>query len=393
MASTDSSVSVAGERTSAKARHILIVEDDDVLLRGMRDLLELEGYRVSSGIDGLDGLRVLSKAADLPDLIISDIRMPNMDGYEFLSAVRAKPELLAIPFIFLTAKGQKEDIRYGRLRGVDDYITKPFDFRDLLVSVKSALLRHEELAAWQELRMEALKQRILTVLHHEFRTPLSYIVAYSDLLSTQPTFQKQEELQQYIRGIQEGSDRLSNLIESFLILAELESGYGIKIYERRQSLVEDLRGVVEEAAKSLEKRINDRKVAIDIAVAEGLPPIIGDRVYLLSAVRHLLDNGIKFSPRDANARVKVAMREDQGQIIYEVCDQGEGIPESELDLLFDTFYQINREKNEQQGAGAGLAIVRHVAALHGGSVEVDSKEGEGSCFRLHLPSVKLLNRP
>jgi DNA-binding response OmpR family regulator len=93
--------------------------------------------------------------------------MPNMDGYEFLSAVRARPELLAIPFIFLTAKGQKEDIRHGRLRGVDDYITKPFDFRDLLVSVKSALTRHEQLSGLHELNMEHLKQRILTVLHHD----------------------------------------------------------------------------------------------------------------------------------------------------------------------------------------------------------------------------------
>jgi signal transduction histidine kinase len=165
-----------------------------------------------------------------------------------------------------------------------------------------------------------------------------------------------------------------------------------QIYERRQSLVEDLRSVVEEAARSLKKRTTERDVVLNLQISDKLPPVIGDRTYLLSAIRHLMDNGIKFSPRDTHAEVKVILREEAGEILFEVCDEGPGIPGEEVERLFDTFYQINREKNEQQGAGAGLAIVRHVAALHGGSVEVETHAGDGSCFRLRLPSLELLNR-
>lgn len=392
MANTDGNISAVGDRPQEKEPHILIVEDDDVLLRGMRDLLELEGYRVSYAVDGAEGVRVLRQmrvAHDHPDLIISDIRMPNMDGYEFLSQVRAEPDWLAIPFIFLTAKGSKADIRFGKLRGVDDYITKPFDFPDLVISVRQALLRHEGLNQLQELRMESLKQRILTVLHHEFRTPLSYIVAYSDLLSSSPLFEKHEELQQYVRGIQEGSERLSSLIESFLILAELESGYGAKIFERRVSLIEQPAVIVQEANAELTRKAVSLGVTVELSIANPLPPILGDRVYLATSIRHLLDNAIKFSHWNKDAKVHASLTAASGELILTVRDEGIGIPKSEVERLFDTFYQINREKNEQQGAGAGLAIARHVASLHGGSIEVESEEGKGSTFRLRLPAAMI----
>lgn len=372
--------------------HILVVEDDEVLLRGMHDLLQLEGFRITTAIDGADGLRVLEGMPLFPDLIISDIRMPHMDGYEFLAAVRNRPEWLTIPFIFLSAKGQKEDIRYGKMRGVDDYIPKPFDFKDLLVSIRSAIHRRQQLAEWQELRMETLKQRILTVLHHEFRTPLSYIVAYADLMSNSPNFAHSSELHQYIGGIMEGSERLSNLIESFLILAELESGYSQKIYDRRRALIEDVPGLVRQMIDTLQTKADERDVAVTVQVGKNIPQLMGDEVYVGSAVKHLIDNAIKFSPRSQRAKVTVNLSNEGGVLVISVGDSGPGIPPQEVEQLFKSFYQINREKNEQQGAGSGLAIARHVAALHGGSIEVDSKVGSGSCFRLRLPGAEVTEK-
>lgn len=370
--------------------HILLVEDDEVLLRGMHDLLEMEGYRVITAVDGADGMRVLEALQRAPDLIISDIRMPHMDGYEFLSAVRDRTEWLTTPFIFLSAKGQKEDIRYGKMRGVDDYIPKPFDFKDLLVSVRAAIDRRRVLAEWQEIRMESLKQRILTVLHHEFRTPLSYIVAYADLMANSPTFTHSGELRQYIGGILEGSERLSNLIESFLILAELESGYGAKIYERRRGIIDDSALFVRQIMDGLKQKAEDRDVVMEVQAQRNLPRLLADEVYLGSAFKHLIDNGIKFSRRNVRSKVKVSLYEENGEVVFSVADEGPGIPAEEREKLFDTFYQINREKNEQQGAGAGLAIARHVAQLHGGCIELESQDGIGSCFRLRLPSAAMI---
>lgn len=372
--------------------HILVVEDDEVLLRGMHDLLQLEGFRISTAVDGADGLRVLEGLPHFPDLIISDIRMPHMDGYEFLAAVRNRPEWLTIPFIFLSAKGQKEDIRYGKMRGVDDYLPKPFDFKDLLVAIRSAIQRRQQLAEWQELRMETLKQRILTVLHHEFRTPLSYIVAYADLMSNSPTFNHSTELNQYIGGILEGSERLSNLIESFLILAELESGYSHKIYDRRRALIEDVPSLVRQMIDTLQAKADERDVSVILQVGKNIPQLMADEVYVGSAVKHLVDNAIKFSPRSQRAKVTVNLSNENGYIVISIGDSGPGIPPQEVEQLFKSFYQINREKNEQQGAGSGLAIARHVAALHGGSVEVESTVGTGSCFKLRLPGIEITER-
>src|SRR5687768_13429493 len=137
---TDSVIVREGESAAddghKEGGHILLVEDDEVLLKGLHDLLEMEGFRITTANDGADGLRSLEGMPRFPDLIISDIRMPHMDGYEFLAAVRNRPEWLTIPFIFLSAKGQKEDIRYGKMRGVDDYVAKPFELKDLLVAIR-----------------------------------------------------------------------------------------------------------------------------------------------------------------------------------------------------------------------------------------------------------------
>jgi two-component system sensor histidine kinase SenX3 len=256
--------------------------------------------------------------------------------------------------------------------------------------VRAALRRREELTAYEERRMEALKQRILTVLHHEFRTPLSYIVAYADLMASTPSFKHSEELHQYIQGILRGSERLTSLIDSFLILAELESGYGRQVYERRNAVIEDLNDVLSEIIGLQKLKADEQDVELQLNVSPTLPPTSGDLTYLRSAFKHLVDNAIKFSPRGVQAVVKVEAVEEDGFIVVSVTDEGPGIAEEEQDRLFDTFYQVNREKNEQQGAGAGLAITRHVAELHGGSIEVESQPGHGSRFMMRLPGVDLL---
>lgn len=364
-------------------QHILVVEDDEVLRIGICDLLDLSGYIVTAARDGQRGLEALEEMRTPPALIVSDIRMPNMDGYEFLSAVRSHQEWVSIPFIFLSAKGDREDIRKGKLQGADDYISKPFEFQDLLVAIQSSLSRHDELVAFQEARMETLKRRILEVINHEFRTPLTYIVAYADLMASEPSFQHSDDLNQYITGILEGSERLSRLIENFLVLAELESGLGEKIWQRRRTRVENVGRIVDAVVEQARAKSHLRGVTIKSEVDSSTPPIEADPIYLEIAIRELIHNAIRFSPEDE--AVNVVVHTDAGAIRIDVRDEGPGIAADKQDRLFDTFYQVDRESLEQGGAGAGLAIARHVAQLHGGDIEVESAPGEGSLFCLRLP--------
>jgi two-component system, sensor histidine kinase and response regulator len=366
-------------------QHILLVEDDNALLRGVTDLLEMAGYDVSQATDGVAALDMMDEMRYPPDLIVSDIGMPHMDGFQFLGTVRSRAKWLSIPFIFMSAKDEKEDIRTGKLRGADDYVTKPFEFRDLLISVQSALNRREQISAIQASEMETLRHQILKVLNHEFRTPLSYIVAYADLMANSPSFKHSAELRQYIDGIMEGSERLTKLIESFLVLAELESGMGARIFEARRALIDDLRSVVDTAIDLVRERAAARSITMRIVAEDKGPALMGDVAYLELAIRHLLDNAIKFSPKDKPSTVTISLLADEDMVAIAVCDEGQGIPASEQRHLFETFYQIDRDHNEQQGTGAGLAIARHVAHLHGGHIALESEQGKGSCFLLKLP--------
>ncbi|GAB4472080.1 MAG: response regulator [Anaerolineae bacterium] len=366
-----------------KKPHILVVEDEEPLLLGIRDMLEVEGYEVTLATDGEEALHLLQSMTSHPDLIISDIRMPNLDGYGFLEAVRGFQEYVSVPFIFLSAKGDKEDVRMGRLRGADDYVPKPFDYEDLLVSVKSCISRQRQIRAVQESRMATLRRRILDMLNHEFRTPLNSVLAYTEMMADAPL--EPEKLREYISGLREGSIRLHRLIERFLMLAELESGHGAKVYTLRKRRLEHFDELVCDVVDRLQEEAQDRGVRLEMIVEPPICSLIGHPDYLLAAIRHLVENAIKFSPEDTGALVECRLFEQDGYVIFSVTDQGIGIPREDQDQLFEMFYQVNRHQYEQQGIGAGLAIARHVARLHGGDTRVESEPGQGSCFELILP--------
>lgn len=368
---------------------ILLVEDEEPLLLGIRDLLELEGYSVVTASNGREALERLGEMENRLDLIISDIRMPLMDGYQLLEEVRGMQEWVSIPFIFLTARGEREDVHAGRLKGADDYLIKPFDNIDLLVSVKSCLSRNQAISAAAESRMGVLRHRILDMINHEFRTPLSYIVAYADMMNSTAEFAHSTELRQYVSGIVAGSERLMRLISSFLLLAELESGHGQRLFQLRSGKIDDLSRLVENAIKETEELAHKFMVAVTHDAPDSLPPVWGDATYLSLAIKHLLENAIKFSTRQAESEVLIRLcQPDPGAIAIEVVDHGQGISPEFMEQLFDMFFQAQREEYEQQGIGAGLVIVRHVADLHGGSINVKSTEGEGSTFTLSIPVME-----
>src|SRR5579859_2689111 len=202
---------------------ILVVEDDYNLMQGIRDILALQDYDVLTAHNGLDGIKTLQTAQTLPDLILSDIMMPHMNGFEFYEALRREARWATIPFIFLTARGEKADVRAGKSMGVDDYIIKPFSAEDLIMIIEGKLRRRRELLEVHGTEISDIKQSILTILNHEFRTPLTYIVAYADLLNTDTGALNYDEMRSFLQGMNTGADRLRRLIENFILLVDLET--------------------------------------------------------------------------------------------------------------------------------------------------------------------------
>jgi len=366
-----------------KAR-LLVVEDEPNLLLGIRDILKLDGYEVITAQNGREALEALHAIdGQLPDLIVSDIMMPQLDGIELLEEVRKHDNWVAIPFIFLTAKGEKSDVQRGKIMGVDDYLTKPFDADDLLVAVDARLRRQQALNQLQAGAISTIKRSILTILNHEFRTPLTLVVAYAEMLKdTRIEEMDENELLMFLREINSGADRLRHLIENFIVLVELETGDANKTFCWRKQPITDLPGMIENLCEHTFKGREPER-PYELYVSGTVPEFEADRDYLTMILRELLNNAIKFS--EPEQPVEVHIDANDRELSIHVVDYGRGIPEAEQEKIWDNFYQVRREQFEDQGAGSGLAIVKGLVEVHKGRVSVRSRLGEGSRFTVSIP--------
>lgn len=363
---------------------ILVVEDDINLLEGIRTVLQLDGYDVITAENGAVALRWLKKTPIVPDLIVSDIMMPHMDGIEFLKQVRAVNDWVGIPFIFLTAKSEKADVQLGKQLGVDDHLPKPFEADELLITVAGRMQRLRKIRNVHEEQITDVKNKILTILNHEFRTPLTFVVAYSDLLNVAREDSQEmndEEMLSFLKGVNLGAVRLRRLIENFILLVELETGAARTAYLMRRRPMADITGLLNKACTTARDGRPERQIVI--ADLGNLPIFVADSDYLLTSLVQLLDNAIKFSPDSST--VSMGAYADDHELCIWVQDTGRGIAASELENIWNSFYQVNRAVHEDPGAGSGLAIVRGIMALHGGQATVQSAPGRGSIFTLHFP--------
>ncbi len=375
---------------------ILLVEDDDPMRRGIHELLEVTdlGYEttVLSAENGEAGLKVIVTA--VPDLIISDVMMPKMNGYEFLDRVRANPQWENIPFIFVTAKGEREDKRKGKLSAADLYITKPFVISQLLELVQTQLDRAVQQRAYQDEMAAALKKNLLQILNHEFRTPLTYVTAYYEMLSSNmDTFQDGQDYNEYLRGIRAGNIRLTRLVEDFILVMSLRSGEAAALFAHEAGVVDNLAELVEAAVIVKRWDAHNWSVEVRNEVPQTLPSVWGDVAGLQTVLKRLLDNAIKFTGAkfkrlDGTGVVRITAVSDEDELRIMIEDQGMGIPEKGLAHIFDLFEQYDREVMEQQGTGMGLVIADGLLALHNGRIEIDTVVGEGSCFTIVLPIYK-----
>lgn len=369
---------------------ILLVEDDLAILEGMADLLQLYGLdyevRVQKATNGEEALSLMSQ--ETPDLIISDIMMPRMNGFQFLAAVRDNTRWVHIPFIFLTAKGKKDEILAGRRSGAELYITKPFVSDELMELVKTQLDRSFELRRVREQRIDSLKRNILQLLNHEFRTPLTYVTAYYEMLADSLLqVEDASTLQEYLRGIQVGSQRLTTLVEDLIKIIAIRTGEAHATFRREAQRISNVGSLLRQRAEAIAPVAQQYGIRVEDTIASKLPPIYGVPSLLSDVFDRLLDNAVKFTQVQTSADkvIRVSATAANGEVHLAVEDTGIGFPPHITGLLFDLFFQYNRERLEQQGSGAGLAIVKGYAELHQARIEVESQVDVGSCFTLIFP--------
>lgn len=364
---------------------ILFVEDNRDLRKNAALVLELEGYKVQVARDGREALDHLEGGL-IPDLIVSDIMMPRMDGYAFFEAVRQIPYLKAVPFIFLTARGSRRDISTGRMLGADDYLIKPFDPEDFLIAVQNKLKRTADIRAQAVEGLNDARRLLIQLLSHELRTPLTYVTGgfalLAEELETQQVTGPTDDIRISLELIQSGTMRLNRLAEQMVLYSQVVSGSAAQnVAEVGDEL--ELEYVVGDALATLEKYIKNRQVSVRMNSPNGALPVLGVKELLLNGLSEIIRNAVQYSPE--GGEVQIVLRQRDGRATVEVIDRGIGISVKDQADIWNVMTQSDRDRNEQQGVGMGLPIARGLIEAHGGEIGLSSVEGEGTHVVVTLP--------
>jgi len=250
---------------------ILVVEDDTAMAEGISDALELASYDIMLAANGQEGLKQIARRK--PDLILSDIMMGGMDGYEFCEAVQANQAWVDIPFVFLTAKHRPEEIRRGKQLGVDDYLTKPFLPEDLLVVVQAKIERAKVRHTVAQSEVATLKNQLATMISHELRTPLTYIQGYLEMVTMDRDTLTEEDLVLCLNGIKVGSDRLGRLVQDMLTWLTLRTEGAAQDYQLSSRADGQLPALLHQVVSDFTETANARGVKLVLEVPPSLPPV------------------------------------------------------------------------------------------------------------------------
>ncbi len=365
---------------------ILVVEDNPVMADAICDVLEMAGHETFVAPDGVEGLTMIPKAG--PDLILSDVMMPRLDGFEFYQAVRANPAWVFIPFVFLTARGQEEDVLLGKRMGADDYLVKPYSPESLLATVDSKLSRSKAIAHAAGAEMESMKRTITRVLGHELRTPLTWIQGFAELLLGSADSMSPEELHMSLQSIKSGSDRLGRLVEDAVMLTMLDSGQALEEFYLLAQVTDALDSHVRQAINRVQANADHRGVKLINEVPADLPSVLLEPRLFTEALVRVLDNGVKFARPGSASFVKVVATTRPGEVELLISDNGVGISADQLGRIFTPLFQADRSRHEQQGVGLGLAVARGLISLHRGRIWAESQVDEGTQIHILLPVTK-----
>lgn len=366
---------------------ILFVEDHDDLRDNVSQILSLEGYTVVGATDGCDALEQIAAGLH-PDLIISDIMMPRMDGYQFFEAVRRDyPRLRTIPFIFLTARSGRHEIAFGKGLGVDDYLVKPFDPAELIAVVHGKLRRTAEWQAEADRSLVQARHILIRLLAHELHTPLTYVANGFELLAEELQHRSGDTLSEDMRVslalIRGGTERLNRLAEQTALYARIASGQ-VSSQVRSSATVLSLGLLLYDALALLRDLTRHHVIAVQHA---GLEPealqVKGIRGLLITAIGEVIRNAVQYAPPESTITIDLDHTPTHALLI--VRDGGPGIDPAQQATIWDVMVQLERDTREQQGVGLGLPIVKGIVEAHGGTVELHSTPGVGTQVTLSLP--------
>lgn len=366
-----------------KGRKILLVDDDRLNLRILRGILQNEGY-VLAEADSAEA--AMAKYEEFqPDLVLFDVILPGMDGFEACRELRKRYGGQAAPVMFITAKQESDSVVEGFGAGGVDYVMKPFRQKEVVARIRThlhmrLLMDQQQTLVSQLSKANADKNKFLGMAAHDLRNPLASIRGLAEFLSDGTVGPLSADQRELINLIHQASQGMVTLVNDLLDVATIESGE-LKLHPAPASLADLVeKSITLNALESTRKRT--QIVCTDRPVA---PPITVDAEKIRQVIDNLLSNAVKYSPPASTIRVSLALKDDGTQVIC-VRDQGPGIPENERDRLFKDFSRLSaRPTGGEKSTGLGLAICRKIVEAHHGTIVAENHPAGGCEFRVHLP--------
>ena len=377
---------------------ILVVDDTPQTLKLLAEILSSARHRVRPADSG--ALALASAEARPPDLILLDVKMPQMNGFEVCRRLKQNPATQAIPVIFLSGLSDLDDRVQGFQLGAVDFVSKPFQREELLARVQTHLelsrLRNHLLAevtkqthdlrsAYDELaKASRLKDEFFSMMSHELRTPLTAVIGLTEILRTGAYGSLKQEQSEALGVIESSGRRLLRMINNILEYAQLGAGQG-KL-QLMECAVADL---VKSAMESIRSHAEMKNILMDFQMTEPNWLIWLDPQIVKKILVALLENAVKFTDAGGSAGIVARTAADGKVVEFEVWDTGRGIAEEELLWLFKPFLQLDAGLDRMHdGSGLGLALAQKLANFHGGKITVTSKLAEGSRFVVSLPQTR-----
>jgi signal transduction histidine kinase len=374
---------------------ILLVDDEEANLDLLEAFLRAEGYR--SLIRTTDARRAIELFEEHdPDLVLLDLHMPHLDGYEVLRRLRGSiPEDDYRPVLVLTADVAPEARERALSGGARDFITKPFDAVEVLLRVRNLLetrilhrqqrdarsraeaLAEENARLADEAHAATLaRDRMLSVVAHDLRNPLSVIAMNAEMTRELLPPDVDPYLADTLAAISHASDRMQRLVQDLLDVAQIERGaFPLDLADH------DPLALVAEAERLLRPAAQARRIALAVRSEGSLPAVRADGARVLQVLGNLVGNALKFAPEEGRVEIGCSAGADSVEIT--VVDDGPGIPASALPNLFEAFWQVSED--DRRGVGLGLWIARSLVEAQGGRIRVESSEGVGTLFGFTLP--------
>ena len=358
---------------------ILIVDDTPDNLRVLSAMLTNRGYEVRKALNGQRA--IASVQSEPPDLILLDIKMPEMDGYEVCKQLKAKSNTSEVPIIFISALDDALDKVRAFAAGGVDYVTKPFQEAEVLARIEHQLriqrLQHQLIQQNEELlRSNRELEQFAYVVSHDLQQPLQSVTGFVKLLQLKYEIMLDEVAQDYLNRIYETGTRMQRLIQDLLTYAQVD-----RQGEALQPL--DCNQILEQVLDNLQGAIAAKNATLTY---DSLPQILGSETQLMQLFQNLISNGIKFVPSDVTPTISIASVRHKNQWQIGVRDNGIGIEAEHLEKIFEIFQRIHSTQ-KYPGTGIGLATCKKIVERHGGRIWVESKLGEGTTFYFTLPAI------